>query len=218
MNCEQKALKYIKKLTGRRVDTHDIPTTLDEIMTYIYNNILHHQYNSINDAIKLIPVHARYLIKFIQLFSMYIDYCKNDNNYTKIKIFMCDNKCNLCKIYHIMASWGLFMIECLYINTRKGDRTNQLLHLSMNRENTIKNYVLYNNETLLQLNDIVNCIKNTNKDKTLLKESYFLISSALYLREQFQYFCDKPIDRKHTIFNKTLDRLKTQLLQKIKTP
>jgi len=218
MNCNnnEKILSYIKKLTHKNVTISDIPKSLNDIMTYIDKYILHFEYEDISEAIKLIPKQARYLLDFIELFSFYIDHCRTNSNYTTIKIFMCDNKCNLCKIYHLLASWGLLFIDCLYINTSMSNRINQLLHMSMKHDKTIKNYILYHNETMLNLNDIFNCIQNSPKTKQFLKESYFLISSALYLRDQFTYYCGKPIDNKHLHFNRTLDRLKNELIRKIK--
>ena len=184
-NNDERILSYIKKLTKTNVISSNISTSLNDIMKYIDKYILHFEYDDINDAIKLIPKQARYLVDFIQLFSYYIDHCKSNSNYNIIKTFMCDNKCNLCKIYHLLASWGLLYIECLYINTSMSNRINQLLHMSMNHEKTIKNYILYHNETLLNLNNVFKCIKNSTKDK-------------------------------HLHFNKTLDKMKMELIQKIK--
>lgn len=217
MNCNEKVINHIYKLTGQRVNALDISKSLHEIMIYIDKHILHYRYNTISDALNLIPKHSRYLLEFIQLFSVYIDYCKNNDNYKLIKTFMCDNQCNLCKMYHLMTSWGLLMINCLYVKTRTSGRVNQLLHLTMTYNKDVSNFVLYNNETLLDLNSVFNCIQNTKENESMLKESYFLISSGLYLREHFAYFCNKSIDRKHTKFNQTLERIQNHLLQRFES-
>lgn len=78
------------------------------------------------------------------------------------------------------------------------NRINQLLHMSMKHDKIIKNYILYHNETMLNLNVIFNCIQNSSK----AKELYFLISSALYLRDQFTYYCGKPINNNIYILTK----------------
>lgn len=101
--CQKLAKPYLQNLGYGKANVNI--NVLNSIMEYIDTNILHYEYKDLNDAINKIPVHSNYLINFIHIFSIYIDKCKSTSNYNYIKTFMCDNTCNLCKMYHVLASW-----------------------------------------------------------------------------------------------------------------
>lgn len=162
-------------------------------MNKISTHVLHYQYKDINEAIKLIPSHANCMTSFIQIFAIYIDNCKNTNNYNHLKTIMCDNFCNLCKMYHLLTGLGLLYIDCLKMDI--GGLSNRILGMEMNRTNTIQNSVLYNQDTKIKIKDIIQCIYQSTHSKENLKQGYYMISLALYLRKEFQYFCDKSIDK-----------------------
>jgi len=81
---------------------------------------------------------------------------------------------------------------------------------------SLKNAVLYSKETKLDINNITKCIQNSTKSPTTLKNAYTMISMALYLREEFKYFCNKPIDVPHKKFNTTLNLVKQELYKQIR--
>lgn len=207
--CVKKAMPLINKFGYTTINKN----VLDEIIKRISKQILHGEYKNSHDAIKLIPTHANILIDFITIFNIYIDNCKNTQNYTHLKTIMCDNECNLCKIYHLLTSWGLMYIDCLKINA--GGQSNRLLNMFMTEEGTIKNSVLYNKDTKLIFTDVKKCIQNTNESNINLKQTYYMISMALYLRKEFKYYCNKEIDKIHSDFINYLELLCNILRKKI---
>ena len=207
--CNALSISYIKKLGYKNISQDN----LNNVMNNIQKKILHWEYKNFKEAVDYIPKQASYLINFIHIFSIYIDKCKNTNYHVQIKQYMCDNQCNLCKIYHLLTSWGLLITECLKMNVT--GLSNKLLGDEMYKEKTIKNCVLYNNNTFIDFTNVKNCFNRPNQLNNNLKRAYTMISMGLYLREEFTYFCDKSIDIPHQNFINILNKTKSDLLQAI---
>lgn len=220
---EQKC-KKIASLYGKRInknfDESRMIQELNLIMVHIDDNILKHVYESEIDAKNRIPKDATYLLNFIRMYHVFITHC-NKSHYKKlVYTFMCKNDMVLCKIYHLLANWGLYLIGCMKVFIDKSLTT--FILKDMYNTDMLNNNILKDKNTEMNIiKDIKPCINNitNNVSANNLRLAYYLLSSALYLREEFLFFCDKKVDTPHQRFNKlfkndVVDELENKLIQK----